>query len=287
MRRLLLILVALVVSLSAIAAGAVYWLFSGDGLRLAIEQQATAWLGQPVSVGRARAGIFPRTAIHLSNVRIGDPARVTLADVDVSTDFRELLSRRIQDATVTIANSRIEMPLPFSIPSGGDEETPGRTSTDTSKGAVEIVSIRTIALDNVVVVSRGKEVRVSEESSLTGNRLTVRRFEARSGTTTLDAEGEVDLAPRVEARLKATANKLDVDELLALADAFTPPPQPVSAGPAGGRGSTLLVAALGDVRLDCSSAPHERGVEIQIGHKDGIPMRPLRCWRQEAVERQR
>ncbi len=223
MRKLLLILVALVVSVSAIAAGAVYWLFAGDGLRLAIEQQASEWLGQPVSVGRARAGIFPRTAIHLSNVRIGEPARVTLAEVDVSTDFRELLSRRIQDATVTIANSRIEMPLPFSIPSGSDDDTPGRTSADASKGAVEIVSIRTIALDNVVVVSRGKEVRVSEESSLTGNRLTLRRFEARSGTTTLDAEGEVDLAPRVEARLKATANKLDVDELLALADAFTPP----------------------------------------------------------------
>jgi uncharacterized protein involved in outer membrane biogenesis len=222
-RKLLLILVALVVSVSAIAAGAVYWLFAGDGLRLAIEQQASEWLGQPVSVGRARAGIFPRTAIHLSNVRIGEPARVTLAEVDVSTDFRELLSRRIQDATVTIANSRIEMPLPFSIPSGSDDDTPGRTSADASKGAVEIVSIRTIALDNVVVVSRGKEVRVSEESSLTGNRLTRRRFEARSGTTTLDAEGEVDLAPRVEARLKATANKLDVDELLALADAFTPP----------------------------------------------------------------
>ena len=257
MRKLLLILVALVVSVSAIAAGAVYWLFSGDGLRLAIEQQATAWLGQPVSVGRARAGIFPRTAIHLSNVRIGEPTRVTLADVDVSTDFRELLSRRIQDATVTIANSRIEMPLPFSIPSGSDEETPGRTSADASKGAVEIVSIRTIALDNVVVVSRGKEIRVSEESSLTGNRLTVRRFEARSGTTTLDAEGEVDLAPRVEARLKAKANKLDVDELLALADAFTPP-QSTSSRAAASPSAPMKLAA----RISAETAT-AGGVEVR------------------------
>ena len=51
----------------------------------------------------------------------------------------------------------------------------------TSKGAVEIVSIRTITLDDMVVVSRGKEVRISAESSLAGNRLTLRRFEARSG----------------------------------------------------------------------------------------------------------
>ena len=222
MRRLIFVLTALVVLLGAIAAGTVYWLFSGDGLRQAIEQQATAWLGQPVKIGRARAGIFPRTSIHLGDVRIGEPARVTLADVDVSTDFRELLSRRIQDAAITIGNSRIEMPLPFAIPAGSEDEAPANTSGNTSKGAVEIVSIRTIALDDVVVVSRGKEVRVSAESSLTGNRLTISRFEARSGTTTLDAEGEVDLAPSVEARVKARANKLDVDELLALADAFTP-----------------------------------------------------------------
>ena len=58
-RRLLLVLAALVVSLCAIAAGAVYWLFSGDGLRRAIEQQATAWLAQPVTVGRASASARP------------------------------------------------------------------------------------------------------------------------------------------------------------------------------------------------------------------------------------
>ena len=226
MRKLLLYLVLAVVVVMLCAAGFVYWFFSGDGLRRAIEQQATAFLGQPVKIGRARAGVFPRTAIHLGDVRIGDPARVTLADVDVSTDFRELLSRRIQDAAITIANSRIEMPLPFTIPSGSEGETSANTSGNTPS-VVEIVSIRTIALDDIVVVSRGKEVRVSAESSLAGNRLTLRRFEARSGATTLDAEGEVDLAPSVEARLKAKANKLDVDELLALADAFTPP-QPSS-----------------------------------------------------------
>ena len=79
MRKILLSLViaVVVVALSA-RGGFVYWFFSGDGLRLAIEQQATAWLGQPVTVGRARAGIFPRTAIHLGDVRIGEPARVTL-----------------------------------------------------------------------------------------------------------------------------------------------------------------------------------------------------------------
>ena len=35
-------------------------------------------------------------------------------------------------------------------------------------------------------------------------------------------EGEAELEPRVDAKLQAKANKIDLDELLALADAFTP-----------------------------------------------------------------
>jgi uncharacterized protein involved in outer membrane biogenesis len=35
-------------------------------------------------------------------------------------------------------------------------------------------------------------------------------------------EGEADLGEQIDARLKATANKIDLDELLALAEAFTP-----------------------------------------------------------------
>jgi uncharacterized protein involved in outer membrane biogenesis len=224
MKRIILILLAVVVLVVLGASAAIYWFFSGDGLRRAIEQQATAWLGQPVTVGRASARIFPRTAIRLGDVRVGQPVRVTLADVNVSTDFRELLSRRVQDAAITIANSRIEMPLPFTVPAG-DGDTTAPPSNSASGSAIEIVSIQTIALDDVVLVSRGKEVTVSAASSLAGTRLTLRRFSARSGGTTLDADGEIDLAPSVEARVKVVANKLDVDELLALADAFTPPQQ--------------------------------------------------------------
>jgi len=223
MRKLLLSLVVAIVVVALGATVFVLWLFSGDGLRRAIEQQATSWLGQPVTVGRATAGLFPRPAIRLGDVRVGDPVRVTLADVYVSTDLRALLTRRIQDAAITIGNSRIEMPLPFAIPAGSDTGTPGESQRAATKGAVEIVSIRRIALDNIAIISRGKEVRVSADSSLSGDHLTLRRFEARSGATVLDAEGEIDLAPSVKARITAKANTLDVDELLALADAFTPP----------------------------------------------------------------
>ena len=229
MRKIILWLIGIVVLVFLCAGVFVYWFFSGDGLRRAIEQQATSWLGQPVTIGRARAGIFPRTSIRLGDVRVGNPARLTLADVDVSTDFRELLSRRIQDATVTVSNSRIELPLP-SIVSAGAGTSGAAAPSGSDAGSVEIVSVRTIALDDIVIVSRGKEVRLSAESSLAGNRLTLRSFSASSGMTRLDADGEIDLAPSIDARVKVKANKLDVDELLALADAFTPPQQGTGAG---------------------------------------------------------
>ena len=111
-----------------------------------------------------------------------------------------------------------------------DRGTGATAPSGSGAGSVEIVSVRTIALDDIVLVSRGKEVRLSAESALAGNRLTLRSFSARSGMTRLDADGEIDLAPSIDARVKVKANKLDVDELLALADAFTPPQQSTGAG---------------------------------------------------------
>lgn len=224
-RKIILFVLATVVIIVGLATAAAYWFFSGDGVRLAIEQQASAWLGQPVHVRRASAQIFPRAAINLADIRVGEPARLTLADVQLSTDFRALINRRIEDATITLANSRIELPLPFSLP-----ESDGETAdTPSTNGGIKIVSIRAIVLRDIRIVSRGREIRASAESALAGDKLTLRRFTAQSGSTSLDAEGEAVLAPNMDAKLRVKANKLDVDELLALADAFTPPPSKTAA----------------------------------------------------------
>jgi uncharacterized protein involved in outer membrane biogenesis len=236
LRRLLLgILVSTVVLITATSVLA-YWFLAGDGVRLAIEGQASAWLGQPVRIGRASVDVLPRLGIQLGDVRVGDPVRLALGDVHVSTALRALLSRTIDEAAVTVADSRIELPLPFGRPAGDPGSSPV-PADGTERRAIRIASIRAISLDDIVVVSRGREVRVSADFSLDDDRLTVRRFSARSGVTTLDAEGEVDLAPRIDARLTATANELDVDELLALVEAFTPPPPPDSGreGPSSAR----------------------------------------------------
>ncbi|HZM59941.1 MAG TPA: hypothetical protein VFB85_09095, partial [Vicinamibacterales bacterium] len=104
MRKLILFVFGAVVLIVLAAMAAAYWFLSGDGVRRAIEQQASAWLGQPVTVGSASGQILPRAAINLGDIRVGNPARLTLADVQLSTDLRALLNRRIEDATVTIAD---------------------------------------------------------------------------------------------------------------------------------------------------------------------------------------
>lgn len=216
-RRLILATVAAVAVLIAVAAAAAYWFLSRDGVRRAIETQATAWLGQPVRIGAARAQLFPRVAIQLNDIHVGDPVQLALDDVELAADLRPLLGGRIENADVLVSNSRIAMPLPFGLPRRTDA-----AGGQMSDPAVRIVSIRSISLRDVRLQSRGREIVVSADSSLNDTTLTLRRFIAEAGGTTLAVEGVIGLSPRIDARLKATANRLDVDELIALADAFTP-----------------------------------------------------------------
>src|SRR3569832_1142205 len=113
MKRVLIIGFTLIIVLVAGAAGFLYWFLSGDGIRRALEQQATAWLGLLVHIASARAQLYPRAGIQLTDVRLGEPARVTLQNVAISAPLRPLLSRRIEDAELTLAKSRIDLPLPF------------------------------------------------------------------------------------------------------------------------------------------------------------------------------
>jgi AsmA-like C-terminal region len=218
MRKVLIIGAATIVMILLVATLGLYWFFSGDGMRRALEQQATAWLGQPVRIKAAGGQLFPRPGIGLSGVEVGEPVRLTLSSVDLSTDLRALLNRRIEDASVVISDSTIEMPLPFSIPA---QDASSKEET-APQGGVQVVSVREISLRDIRIHSRGREVRVSADSSLNGDHLTLSRFTADSGSTSLRVEGEAELEPRVDAKLQAKANKIDIDELLALAEAFTP-----------------------------------------------------------------
>ena len=160
LRRILTLTAAVVVLLIVIAAGAAYWFFGRDGFRRALEAQATSRLGHPVRIASARAQFFPRLAIQLGDIRVGEPAQLTLDDVELSSDLRPLFSGRIENADVRISNSRIDMPLPFGLPR---EETKGSDDAEPSAAAVRVVSIRSVALRSVHLRSRGREIVVSGE----------------------------------------------------------------------------------------------------------------------------
>ena len=229
MLRRFLIAVVLVV---AVGAAGIYWVFSGDGVRIALERQATAWLGQPVRIGRAAVSLIPRVGVRLEEVTVGDPPRLMLSRVDLSTGIRLLVSRRIEDAEVIVSGSRVEMPLPFGLPPMPARPPAAAASPEgPSDNGVELVSIRTITVRDLAIASRGREILLSADSSLSGDRLTLSSLTARSADTVLSASGTVSLAPRLTATLEATANQLDFDDLLALTAAFGTNPASAGATP--------------------------------------------------------
>ena len=262
MKRLLLIAVGTIIVLLLVAAAGLYWFLSGDGMRRALEQQASAWLGQPVQIGSARPQFLPRIGIELGDVRAGNPARVTLASVGISARLVPLFSRRIEDAEIALSGSRIELPLPFEIPAGSGDAPPEGAQPESA--GIELVSVRAITLRDIVIVSRGREIRISADSSLAGNRLDVDRFTAESGKTELEASGVVELEPRIDAKVTVKANQLDVDELLALAAAFSPPAKPSQrARPAAGARRAATPAQ--DARVVATlSAERARAGDLEV-----------------------
>ena len=115
MRRTLLV----VATLLLLVAGGLYIaatrLLASDYARTALEQQLTAFLGQPVRIGALRAVIYPRVGVDLDTVSIGTPATATLAHVRLVTGLRALFSRTISDAELIVRNSRLELPLPAGL----------------------------------------------------------------------------------------------------------------------------------------------------------------------------
>ena len=92
--------------------------------------------------------------------------------------------------------------------SGGGAET---------SGGLTIVSIRTLAFRHVEFVAGRRSLVVDFESSLDGDRLDVERLVAQSEGTKLEARGALTSIAKHEGKFTATAGRLNLDELLALA----------------------------------------------------------------------
>jgi uncharacterized protein involved in outer membrane biogenesis len=146
-RRLAIVAGAVVVALTVFGVF-VRWRVDPEVVRAAVEQQASAALGQPVKVGDVEWALSARPTVVLTNVQIGSPAAITLN------------------------GSQIALPVPVAL--GG---TTGTTSTPAGDAATGLtcVSIDRISLSDIDVAERSTHVTPDMESSLSGDRLAVSR----------------------------------------------------------------------------------------------------------------
>lgn len=235
-----------VVALALLAAGALYFyaqaILGSDLVRRQVESQLTASFGQPVAIGRISATIVPRVTVRLGDVRIGAPARVAIATLDLGTSFSALLSRRIEHATARVDGARIELPLPvFAFQSAAATST-----SDTS--AVTITSIDEILLHDVELVSGGRSLRADVDVVPHGAGMTLRSVRIGAGEAAVDITGEIEDLSGPTGTLAIRAGSLNLLDLVAFASDFStglpgPAPAAAPAPPASTMNLTASIAA--------------------------------------------
>lgn len=202
----------------ALVAGLYFWgqsVLASDAVKTTLAGQISSYLGQPVTIGSLSAKVYPRVSITLNDVTIGSHHEITAARLEVGTDFRALLSRRIEHAALRLDSPRVTLPLPaFTLPDDG-----GAADTN-SKPAVELVSIDAVVLSGVEVVSGGRTLKGDIEVVPQGNGVEIRKVALSAGTMMVTATGRItDLnGPVGEIALSAPA--VDFDELIAFANDF-------------------------------------------------------------------
>jgi uncharacterized protein involved in outer membrane biogenesis len=247
LRRKILIGVAVAVVLGA--GGLFFWarsVLTQDTVRSALAAQLSTALGQPVVVGSIGATIFPRVAVNLGEVKIGEPARIHVRTLQVGTDIRALLSRRIEHATVRLDGARIELPLPpFDLTSTDSTEA----SPEAGSAPVQIVSIDEILLRDITIVSGGRTLGGEVDAELNGDTVTLRRIRLVADDANIEATGRItDLSGPV-GELAIKAAMLNLDRLLAFAADFSGGMTPVQQaakktdpGAAGASGMQIAIA---------------------------------------------
>ena len=220
MRRTVLMAALVVLALVVGASLAVSRLLAPDAVRAAVEQQASRALGQPVKVGAVEWAFSFRPRAVLTDVQIGAPPVISLHRVELAAGLRGLVSRRLEQADLTIADSRIVLPLPFTLGADAPAEV---AAAATSDGAVPpvILSLDRIALSGIDLVSGARHLRLDLESSLRGDRLEVSRFTLASERTEIEGQGELSSLRDKKGQFTASADTLDLDDLLTIASGFS------------------------------------------------------------------
>lgn len=219
MKKLLLIGLTLAVIVVVALAIAVRMLIDPERVRSTIEAQATAAIGMPVTLRAADVSIWPRPRITLTGLQVGQPASLTLETIEVATALRALLSRRIENAELTIAASTVDLPALLAAAGGlANESAPPPPSAEGTPmdAPLALVSVDTIAFRNVRVIFEGGAATVSLESALNGDRLDIRSFELASDVTDLKASGAMESLASRHGKLTINADSLDLDGMIAM-----------------------------------------------------------------------
>lgn len=282
MNKLILIAIVVIAGLAVAAAVGVRLLMSPDRVRSAVEIQASAALGMPVKVGSASIQLWPRAGLTMSDVRVGEPAQVTLAQARLSTGLWPLLSRRVEDAEIVVENSRLDL-LQLLGALGGlaqSTSTPAKSTKPAETPALTIVSIRSIGLNNVELVAGQRQAIVSLDSSLIGDRLELHHLTAKTAETNLEATGAVVSILRRIVHLKISGDPLDLDGLMQFAGVFSQAAAASAAAPAAS-GSTAPPAPLdlqADVRAPRGRVAGMTFTDLQTSiavTPNGVTLRPL------------
>ena len=217
MRLKTLALIGLAILMVA-AAGLFVWarsVLGNDQVRRAVESQLSSALGQPVTIGRLSVGLFPRLTLTMHEVGIGEPRRVRARTLDLGTDLRALLSRRIEHGTVAIDGAMIELPLPpFAFAQPG-------AAGSASRPPVEIVSVDAITFTNVEILSGGRALRGNIDVMPEGGGLAVRRVSLAADGTAFEMHGTIANIAGPAGELTVTAGSLNVLDLLAFISDFS------------------------------------------------------------------
>ena len=231
------VVIGVVVLLLVVGLGLFFWarsVLGQDSVRAALAEQLSRAIGQPVKVEGVSATIYPRVTVTLTGVSIGEPARIRVSALDVGTDLRALLSRRIEHAALHLNGARLELPLPpmtlASADAGGEASAP-----------VQLVSVDEVVLNGIEIVSRGRTVRGDVDVVPHGtSALTIRRIALVADQAAINGTGEITNMAGPVGTIDLKAGALDLDQLMAFATDFvegsgtagsTPAPTPTSPAP--------------------------------------------------------
>jgi uncharacterized protein involved in outer membrane biogenesis len=268
------ILLGVIVVVLVAMLGVFVWartVLTSDTVRTSVAARLSESLGQPVTIGGLSASIYPRISLNLKDVAIGRPGQMSVGTLGIGTDFRALLSRRIEHATVRLDAAHVTLPLPeFGPASRSSSSSPsssggGPAAPSSSGSGVELVSVDDILLNDVEITSGGRTIRGDVDLGVSGQTAAIRKIALRADGTTVTITGTLSDYSAPAGTLTVQAGALNVLDLVAFATDFTkraglpsssssPASAPAAGRPAGKMNVALTIeadrATIGELTLD-------------------------------------